>query len=341
MYYSLILYILMLLGFVNGLIVSVYIFIKAPSNTFLKLASLAVFIFSLTILREFLHVFGEEIELTIFIEQFLYFKLLAVGIILFGYDNTLSKPPNKKVHYLIAGIIEVLFLNAIAHKLITLPNQLADVAFVLVDCISFFWIMYAYYHRRGDEKQHEDNLRFLYFFVLGFSLIFLTRVVQYLAVLLESSWLYTFDFLFRIIAIGIVIYTLSIRLIITYARNRTKTRSNKSNIKPRSEHLLSRIHEDKKYLDKNITLEKLASFYGIDSKTLSATIKEHNKSNFNDYINSLRLEHFMFLIENLEHEKYTLLALAEKSGFNSKATFNRVFKKRYLVSPSTYIKQHS
>ncbi|NQY04964.1 MAG: helix-turn-helix transcriptional regulator [Flavobacteriaceae bacterium] len=341
MNYNLILYILMLLGFVNGLIVSVYIFIKAESNAFLKLAALVVFLFALTILREFLHVFGEEIELTIFIEQFLYFKLLAVGIILFGYDNTLSKVPNKKLYYLIPGIIEVLFLSAITHKLIILPDLLQDASFVLVDCISFFWILYAYFHRRSEEKQHHNNLKFLYFFVLGFSLIFLTRVVQYLAVLLESRWLYTFDFLFRIIAIGIIIYTLSIRLIIAHVRNRTKTSSNKSNVKPGSEHLLSLIREDQKYLTQNITLEKLAFFYGVDSKTLSATIKEHNKSNFNDYINSLRLEHFMFLIENLEHEKYTLLALAEKSGFNSKATFNRVFKKRYLVSPSTYIKQHS
>ncbi|MCH2230058.1 MAG: helix-turn-helix domain-containing protein [Crocinitomicaceae bacterium] len=246
----------------------------------------------------------------------------------------------KKVYFLIPGIIEFLFLNAISLNLITLPSLIEDACFVIVDCISFFWILHAYYQRKTEEKQFEDNLKFLYFFVLGFLLIFLTRVVQYLAVLFESSWLYTFDFLFRIIAIGIIVYTLSIRLIIASIKNRTKTRKNKSTIKPRSKNLLSLIREDQKYLIQNVTLEKLASFYEIDSKTLSRTIKEHNNSNFNDFINSLRLEHFMFLIENSEHKKYTLLTLAEKSGFNSKATFNRVFKKRYFVSPSVYIKQH-
>lgn len=336
MQHYIVLHLLMLLGFFNGLVVSTFVFLRPKDNYFLKLAALAVFLFSLTILREFLHVFGEEIELTIFIEKFLYLKLLVVGIVLIAYDKA---PPKKKQYYLlIPGIIEFLFLNAISHKIILLPQLIEDAFFVAVDCIAFFWILSAYFRRRS--KTHEYSLKFLSFFLLSFSLIFITRVIQYLAVLLESGWLYTFDFLFRIIAIGIIIYTISIHLIISYVKNEKRTNGNKSIIKPKSEQLLSRIHEDQKYLTKNITLEKLASFYEIDSKTLSATIKEHKGSNFNDYLNSLRLEHFMCLIDNLEHEKYTLLALAEKSGFNSKATFNRVFKKQYLVSPSVYIKQN-
>ena len=111
-------------------------------------------------------------------------------------------------------------------------------------------------------------------------------------------------------------------------------------VKPKSEDLLMRIREDQKYLDQDITLEKLAGHYAIDSKTLSATIKAHNSSNFNGYVNTLRLQHFMSLIENGEHKTYTLFSLAEKSGFKSKATFNRVFKQQYAVAPSVYIKQN-
>ena len=34
------------------------------------------------------------------------------------------------------------------------------------------------------------------------------------------------------------------------------------------------------------------------------------------------------------------MALAEQSGFSSKATFNRVFKKKYSVSPSVFLETH-
>ena len=330
----------MLLGFFNGLIVSLFILLKIKSNTFLKMAALAVFLFSLSILREFLYVFGEEIELNIFIEKFLYFKLLVIGIIIIAYDKTSSKPTEKNYYLLIPGIIEFLLLTTISQEWIILPKVIEDSSFIAVDCISFFWILYAFNQRRGKEKKQRHNLKFLSFFVLGFGLIFLTRVVQLLAIILESNGLYEFHFLFRIITIGIIIYTISIHLIITYSKHRNRTRRNDSTIKPKSKKLLSQIQKDQKYLNQNITLEKLASFYDIDSKTLSATIREHNDSNFNDYLNSLRLDHFMSLIENLEHKKYTLYALAEKSGFNSKATFNRVFKKQHLASPSSYIEQN-
>lgn len=330
----------MLLGFFNGLIVSLFIFLKIKSNTFLKMAALAVFLFSLSILREFLYVFGEEIELNIFIEKFLHFKLLVIGIIIIAYDKTSSKLTEKGYFLLIPGIIEFLLLSTISLEWIIFPRVIEYSSFISVDCISFFWILYAFNLRRAKEKKKRYNLKFLSFFVLGFGLIFSTRVVQLLAIILESNELYEFHFLFRIIAIGIIVYTISIQLIITYSKHGNRANRNDSTIKPKSKRLLHQIQEDQKYLNQNITLEKLASCYEVDSKTLSTTIKKHNDSNFNDYLNSMRLDHFMALIENLEHKKYTLFALAEKSGFNSKTTFNRVFKKKYLVSPSSYIEQN-
>ena len=133
------------MGFLNGLIVSGFVFFKLKSNPFLKMAALAVFLFSLTILREFLHVFGEEIEMTIIIEHFLFLKLLVVGIVLLGYEKSVGSLNTKSYNYLIPGIIEVMFLSAIAQHIIQLPQDIADAIFVGVDCLAFFWIAYAIY----------------------------------------------------------------------------------------------------------------------------------------------------------------------------------------------------
>ncbi len=42
------------------------------------------------------------------------------------------------------------------------------------------------------------------------------------------------------------------------------------------------------------------------------------------------------MIDSKEYENYTLLGIAYECGFNSKASFNRVFKKETGLSPSQY-----
>ena len=60
--------------------------------------------------------------------------------------------------------------------------------------------------------------------------------------------------------------------------------------------------------------------------------------NFNDFINYHRIQEFIKKIENGEHKKHTLIALAYECGFNSKTTFNRAFKKFHLITPLDYIR---
>ena len=60
--------------------------------------------------------------------------------------------------------------------------------------------------------------------------------------------------------------------------------------------------------------------------------------NFNDFINRYRVEAVKVSILQKQHERLTLLAIALASGFNSKTTFNRAFKKHTGMTPAQYIK---
>jgi AraC-like DNA-binding protein len=61
--------------------------------------------------------------------------------------------------------------------------------------------------------------------------------------------------------------------------------------------------------------------------------------NFNDYINSFRIEEIKKRFENGETEDFTVLGIALDSGFNSKTTFNRAFKKYTGSTPQFYIQK--
>ncbi|MEL6485381.1 MAG: helix-turn-helix domain-containing protein, partial [Bacteroidota bacterium] len=57
-----------------------------------------------------------------------------------------------------------------------------------------------------------------------------------------------------------------------------------------------------------------------------------------DFVNLYRIEAFKDKVGDAAHEKLSLLGIAYECGFNSKATFNRVFKKLTNSSPTEYLK---
>ena len=101
--------------------------------------------------------------------------------------------------------------------------------------------------------------------------------------------------------------------------------------------LESVMQEDKLYLQPDLNLQELALHLQVNSVLLSATINQVFGLNFNDYINSLRIEEFVRLYNEDTSKTFTLLAIALDSGFNSKATFNRAFKKIKGTSPKEFL----
>lgn len=93
------------------------------------------------------------------------------------------------------------------------------------------------------------------------------------------------------------------------------------------------LAEEEPYLNPELTLRELAKALKTNTSQLSKVINNVYEQNFNDFINSFRCKVFLAALEKGAHRQRTLLSLALDSGFNSKATFNRAFKKYYGSSP--------
>lgn len=93
----------------------------------------------------------------------------------------------------------------------------------------------------------------------------------------------------------------------------------------------------KPYLEPKLTLGTLADDLKISANHLSQIINQFEEKNFYDYINSYRVEEFKERALKPENSNYNILSIAYDSGFNSKSSFNQVFKKIVGQTPSQYL----
>jgi AraC-like DNA-binding protein len=99
------------------------------------------------------------------------------------------------------------------------------------------------------------------------------------------------------------------------------------------------MKNERLYLQAELNLADLAKHLDVSYKLLSAAINKGSGMNFNDYINHFRISAFEKMVQDPKMQQFTLLALAMDCGFNSKATFNRAFKKLKGRSPQQYVKE--
>ena len=94
------------------------------------------------------------------------------------------------------------------------------------------------------------------------------------------------------------------------------------------------MREQKLYTQPTLNLAALAEAIDIKPYQLTQILNRTLQQSFNDYVNAFRVEEAVRMIESPDYDHYTLLSIAYESGFNSKATFNRIVKKVTGKSPN-------
>ena len=99
------------------------------------------------------------------------------------------------------------------------------------------------------------------------------------------------------------------------------------------------MEEEQPYRDSEITLTQLASTLSISPHNLSEVINSRLQKNFFDFMNEYRLQEVKKDLLDPAKSHLKILAIAFDAGFNSKSSFNTIFKKHTGKTPSQY-RQH-
>jgi len=105
-----------------------------------------------------------------------------------------------------------------------------------------------------------------------------------------------------------------------------------------SDLLYEHMVKNKPYLNNELTIQDLADQLKVSSQEISSYLNKELGVNFFNYINGFRIEEAKQRLTNPNFDNETLLGIAYDSGFNSKTSFNTLFKKETGMTPSEYKK---
>ncbi len=103
----------------------------------------------------------------------------------------------------------------------------------------------------------------------------------------------------------------------------------------------AQIREQHLYRQPRLSLQNLSKITGLNEKDLSWAINKGSGKNFCDYINGIRIEEIKIQLTAGVPEGGKILDIALSAGFNSKSSFNAVFKKEVGMNPSQFTRPKS
>lgn len=183
---------------------------------------------------------------------------------------------------------------------------------------------------------------FLFFFLAIFFLSFIDHVERYTFGLVSLSGnLTVFTFIMVFFGINQSVFYVPEKTEKQNSNTETDKKYEHSGLKPAEIDTISNtvntyLKEKKTYLNPDFSLQMMVDDLNIPRQKLSQVINSGQKKNFYKLINEFRVNEVKALLTNKKYEHYTVLGIALECGFNSKTSFNRIFKEETGMTPTTY-----
>ena len=102
------------------------------------------------------------------------------------------------------------------------------------------------------------------------------------------------------------------------------------------EHIFAFMKSERPYMNPELTVQDLSKQLNISRHHLTEILNNDIGKNFFTFINEYRVEEVKRRLLDEKFEHLTIVALAFESGFNSKSTFNSIFKQNTNMTPTQW-----
>ena len=260
--------------------------------------------------------------------------------------------PDFDTWYIIAGLLSLLFYLLLCFRYYKRYKRFIVQQVSFADAVTFRWVR-----------------NFLVAFFIYFASNLLFHLVQFAGVEIDyiGSWWYylAFAVLFYYIAINGYSNSIETRTrlsldLLSYKKQpllsapvvanepfieeipfeedeTTPAEKGAPDLAPWKEKVLAAVVGEKLYANPELTLTALARHLQTNNTVLSKVVNSGFGQNFNDFINYYRVEDVKQKLQSGSASEVTIMSLAYDAGFNSKATFNRAFKKVTGKNPKDYL----
>jgi len=365
--------IFILTGSLQGIIFAIILFIKSVKYRQVQNVWLGSFIlfFSIVVLKGWY--LGSEFYIKI--PDFLFLPIycsLGIGPSFYFYVKRLLQKDLrlKKIHLLhfLLPLIQfiynlIVFIKPISERLSHFHNNYLFFILPIEDIIGILSLASYYYLSFRIIKKYQNSIqlklnedrrnlyKWINHFIIASYVMLLSWVILSLIDFIKFDYTksYSFYYLIYIIMISILYWIIYRGFISTTKIQPEKIdNSNKVSyslpVKDAENYiviLIQKMEKDKVYLKPKLTLSELADNIGINTKYLSQIINQKFGKSFTEYVNAYRIEYAKKELLSIQNTKLTISAISENCGFNSKSTFNDVFKKVTNQTPSLFIKNNS
>ncbi|THU31543.1 AraC family transcriptional regulator [Niastella caeni] len=100
--------------------------------------------------------------------------------------------------------------------------------------------------------------------------------------------------------------------------------------------IIALMEEEKLYQEAELTLQQVANKLQVPAYQVSQALNEGMMKSFYDVVNNYRVEDAKRLLLDEKSRNHTILSIGFEAGFNSKTTFNTVFKKFTGLTPTEF-----
>ncbi len=352
------------LAVINALFFAFYVWIRQNRNSYATaLLALFLIIMAFRILQMLLHDLQDDFNLGINIKTFFFFIPVfpLLGPLLLQYIKSVSIRnftliPRDLFHLLPFTVI--LILDLINRKNFPLSPANAshyltysiEISVILLQFLIYLFIAFRYTGRlirfNAADKLQKDHIDPYY--------------IRNIVLLISFSWIIyamycaqtIFQFYFPTRVIEAVYYSVLSYLILYYemtgqritafnnftTRYRSSVLTMEDSLKYKTM-ILEYITGNQSYKDTDITLGKLSKNLSLTPHVLSRVINEQLGCNFNDFINSYRVDEAKKMLSDPRKNNITIAGIAYDCGFNTLSAFNTAFKKFTGLTPSQFRKK--